>query len=243
MGNSIYSTSFRLRANDFDFKNRLFISAILDLFQDVAGKHADILNVGYDSLIKKDLIWVVLRTKIDIIAQPSYSEEVLVTTWPHPSGRVDMDRDYLITSLDKNKIYVKGSSKWVICSYTSRKLIRAKDVKYDLDEGYCLDVIYKDGLNKISVERDYPWKQTEIKTSILDVDHNGHINNSKYANYIYVGIKELRNYDIEDIQIEYISELKVDTVVNLEYTQVENIFIVKGIYEERTCFVAKIKVK
>ena len=88
-----YEEKFKLRLNDYDFKNRIFTRTFLDLCQDVAGSHANILNIGYDDLIKNDMIWMILRNKIEIYQNPCHSCRVVVKTWPHEPGRVDMDRD------------------------------------------------------------------------------------------------------------------------------------------------------
>ena len=53
---SSYKQSFKLTNNDFDFNGNVNSTKVLDLFQIVAGKHADIIGVGFKKLIKKDFI-------------------------------------------------------------------------------------------------------------------------------------------------------------------------------------------
>ena len=43
---------------DYDYKLRLKPSAILNYFQEIAGQHADHLEVGREHLLKKGLFWV-----------------------------------------------------------------------------------------------------------------------------------------------------------------------------------------
>ena len=62
-----YSEKFNLRINDFDCHDRILISSILDLFQDVAGKHATKLKIGFNDLIIKNRLWAIVRTKFKII--------------------------------------------------------------------------------------------------------------------------------------------------------------------------------
>ena len=68
--NEKYQENFRLRISDFDTFDHLTPHAVLDLFQDVAGKHADLIGVGFDKMIKDNLIWVLLRTKYEVIKNP-----------------------------------------------------------------------------------------------------------------------------------------------------------------------------
>ena len=111
MGENIYLEKFRLRVSDYDYKDQILLSAILDLCQDVAGKHAIELGVGYDDMIVQDKIWMVIRTKVEVIKNPPFSCNVLVETWPIEPNRVDMDREYLIMSEDGKEEYIKVTSK------------------------------------------------------------------------------------------------------------------------------------
>ena len=48
MSKLYYEEQIKLRTNDFDQFDNLKPSAILDIFQDVAGTHATIIGTGYD---------------------------------------------------------------------------------------------------------------------------------------------------------------------------------------------------
>ena len=51
--NKLWKKEYYLRASDFDKFNHIKPSAVLDLFQDAAGQHADELGVGFDQMIKR----------------------------------------------------------------------------------------------------------------------------------------------------------------------------------------------
>ena len=58
MDKSSYEEKYRLRISDFDCYDRITPCCILDLAQDIAGKHADILGIGYQDFIVNNRIWV-----------------------------------------------------------------------------------------------------------------------------------------------------------------------------------------
>ena len=89
---NVYKEKFRLRVSDYDKLDQVLISSILDLCQDVAGKHAIELGVGYDDMIVRDIIWMIIRSKVRIIKNPPFSSNVVVKTWPSAPGRLDMER-------------------------------------------------------------------------------------------------------------------------------------------------------
>ena len=201
MSNSFFKEKFRLRISDFDCHDNLLISTILDLCQDVAGKHADFLNVGYNKMISEDKIWMILRTKFEVIKKVPLYSTVVVKTWPNSPGRVDMDRDYLILSEDEKELYVKVTSKWVVCSYSTRKILRAKEAKFDLDY-YLEEKNFNEPFDKIE-DFDLLNSKLELtRTTYLDLDHNGHINNVKYGNFIINAIEDLQDKTIKRFQID-----------------------------------------
>ena len=64
MASKYFYEKYRLRTNDFDTLDHIYMSSILDFCQDVAGEHANDLKVGFKDLYKDNKIWMVLRTKI-----------------------------------------------------------------------------------------------------------------------------------------------------------------------------------
>ena len=96
MSNAIHKKDYYLRASDFDTARKLQPAAVLDLFQDAAGEHAQKLKVDYDRMILRNMMWVVVRVKYRILQNPRMYQKVKVVTWPHESKRLDFQRDYLI---------------------------------------------------------------------------------------------------------------------------------------------------
>ena len=143
MEKNIFEKEFELRISDFDCFDKIKPSVILDFFQDVAGEHADILSVGFNDLIKKDLIWVLVRTKYEVIKEPNLYSKIKIKTWPHPKGRIDFDRDYLILD-ENNNINLKIEALYFIDVYQEAILIvdTKENVKPEmtLDEELLLNV-------------------------------------------------------------------------------------------------------
>lgn len=116
-------------AAELDEHDHIRPAALLDLFQQLAGEHAETLGVGFDALYRQGRLWVVSRIKAVIENKPALYETVTAETWPEPTGRVDFDRDYLVRGED-GRIIAKGVSKWCVIDLNSRKLVRAQDIGF-----------------------------------------------------------------------------------------------------------------
>lgn len=43
-----YSEQYKIRTSELDYRDNMRLSAYLDLFQTIAGKHAELLGLGYE---------------------------------------------------------------------------------------------------------------------------------------------------------------------------------------------------
>lgn len=218
-----YKEKVNLRVNDFDCNDNILVSSILDLFQDVAGKHATKLGVGYNDLLKKNRVWMIVRTKIEIIKQPKQEEVVTIRTWPLPLNKIDANRCYEMVN-DKGEVLVKGISKWVNVDIDLRRVVRL-DIDYGMGQ-FDNDYNLLDNFEKIKGIEEYD-QIVKVKPNYLDLDHNGHVNNSKYINFALNNIKELQDREIKCCQIEYIKELQKEQEFDLYYkVDSDEVFVV-----------------
>lgn len=237
---SYYKSKFNLRMSDYSCYDKIYPHTILDLFQEVASKHAEILNMGFESLKGKGLIWVLLRTKFEIIKDPPLHSNVEVMTWPKEKGKVDFDREYLILD-EKGNTLVKGISKWVIVNFNTRKISLSRDISYDCEiykkENY---PNFNGKIDDFSIDN-LPY--FEEKTDYISVDHNKHINNIIYAKYVMNILSLKENNNIISFEINYLKEANVNQIIRNYYKIENNIVFVKGVLENDTCYLAKVVLK
>ena len=79
----IYEKKFNLRISDFDNNDYIRPYGILDLFQTVADKHANLLKIGFNELIGEDLAWVLLRTRYEVINPIVYGDNEITVKLGH----------------------------------------------------------------------------------------------------------------------------------------------------------------
>ena len=135
----------------------------------------------------------------------------------------------------------KATSKWVVCSYTTRKLIRAKEVQYNIDE-YYPEINFKEPFDKVDFDdNQVAIEANGIQTNILDLDHNGHINNTRYCDFLFIAIERIQNENVKKFQIDYLHELKANATLDIKYYFVDKVCYAKGISNNLDCFIAKIE--
>lgn len=224
--NKIFSQEFQLRTSDFDCRGQIKPSAVLDLFQEVAGAHAIELGVGFDDLLKKELIWVIVKVKFRIENDIHEHQKVIVKTWPLPAGRVTLQREYLIED-ENGKTLVKGTSEWVTVHSEKRRIVPPTNV-YPLEE-YCEDRMFEEKLAKVS-DFTEPEIASEVIPQFCDLDRNGHVNNIRYADYALNALKP-KQEKIREFQIDFHREIMSGMKICVALGESETGVLAKGLSE------------
>jgi len=211
---------------------------VLDIFQDVASEHVEEYNLGFDGMLSKGLIWVLVRTKYQVINDPKPSnKELYVTTWQSEQARAEFTRDYIIKDKDGN-ILIKGSSKWCLIDINTRRIAPTKSLGIDITHN---EFLFSEAFGKLNFdslkENDTVYK---AKVNFSMLDHNGHLNNAKYSEIIMNAIKLNKSKKVSSFEINYLKETFLDETLDLKINMVDNIIYVEGYKEENISFKAKI---
>ncbi len=223
--NNLWQKQFTLRAGDFDKYDRIKPSAVLDLFQDAAGQHAEEIGLGFTSMIERGFLWVLVRVKFEIIDAPSRYQDIIVKTWPLKPHRLNYRREYCIE--DKNgKALIIGSSEWVIIDSKERKLLAVPDL-YPFDS-FREDTMFEGKLSKV---HDFETNEAShiVNVGFSDLDINNHVNNTKYANYILDAVNPQTDDILKDFQIDYRKEVTLGTTLNIHCIRENETVTAKGI--------------
>lgn len=229
---------YRLKYLDFTCHDVIAPHGVLDIFQDIAGKHSDSYGMSFQEMMNSNMIWVLLRVKYRVIKNIPLYSKVNAITWPKKKGLVDFDRETIITDMEGNTL-IEGISKWVVLDATTRKIIPARHIEYVAP---CPDdSLFNERFDKIKDFSVDNLKKHTYKVEFCDVDHNGHTNNAKYAMMALNAIRLNSNQIIKDFEINFVNETILDDVIDIYYKEENNTFYIKGISNDKVVFLTKIE--
>ena len=228
---------YRLKYLDYTRYDVIAPHGILDLFQDIAGKHANTYGMSFEEMYQKNQIWVLLRIKYKVIKEIPLYSNVTVTTWPKKKGLVDFDRETIITDMDGNTL-IEGISKWIVLDATTRKIIPARHIEYNAP---CPeDSIFNDKFDKIKDFNIEGLNKQTYTVQFCDVDHNGHTNNAKYATMVLNVLCLKQDEVIKEFEINFVNESHLGDEIDLYYIKEYNTYLVKGVSKGKTIFLSKL---
>jgi Acyl-ACP thioesterase len=203
---SKFTNKYHVMVRDVDFTKKLKLSAAFNYLEEIAGLHAENLGIGFDAMREKyNAVWVLARIRLDIERYPEWEEEVVVETWPQPPKRFEFYRDYLIKDM-QGHIIARGISMWTTLNMNTHQLVKtdALSINFpDLITDRALDC----SLSKIRPSDEMkPVYKRAIGCS--DIDMNGHLNNSKYIDFVTdcFSMEDLKKYRADSIQANYLDE-------------------------------------
>ena len=225
-----YQESICLAEDQFDEYGNLLPSYVLRLFQAAADRHADQLGLGFDAMLSRNFLWVVSQIHYEVCGAASPGQPVLVITWPLPPARVGFDREYLIVDAASASVLVKGTSRWVLIDTKDRRLALSARV-YPSDE-YCLDRNFEGRLRRL---RDFEASGEAFRICPGEdtIDHNGHVNNTKYAEFALAALGSAGvGSRIHSFQIDFLHEVMCHQPLMLYHQRTDGQIWVKGLSED-----------
>jgi acyl-ACP thioesterase len=200
------SRKYRVLVNDADFTKRLKMSATFNYFQEIAALHAEKLGVGFDELIlKHGAVWILARMRVDFTRLPLWNEEVFLDTWPQKPSRVHFERDYVMKDA-AGEILATGVSQWVLLHRDTKQFLRPQVL-----EGIFPEPPHESPIPQPLAKLRSPENLEVAYERVIgcsDIDQNGHMNNSKYLDFIMdcFSMTELENHQVSSIQVNYLEE-------------------------------------
>ena len=223
--NNVWKKTYTLRTGDFDKFGRIQPAAVLDLFQDAAGRHGEELGVGFDAMLQRSYLWVLVRVKFQILQAPHRYQTVTVKTWPLEPNRLSYRRDYCMEDEEGHKLIV-GTSEWVVVHSKKRRFLSVPDL-YPFSVGFYGELAFEEKAGKL---QDFPASDEGygVNAGFSELDMNDHVNNTKYANYVLDALSPQKDEELEVFQIDYRKEVVCGTHLSIHCQRQENGVLAKG---------------
>ncbi|GHV01008.1 acyl-ACP thioesterase [Clostridia bacterium] len=210
------SWTYTVQVRDADFLDRMRPAAILDRFQEAATA-----DWPYDhaQLLARGQVWILARISARVLNTPKryVGGDVLRTQTRHNMpGAAYVDRDFLITGENGDRL-VEGTSRWCLLGARRGGLIRIRDCAFQnfpTEPAPRLADVPVEKLARVGASA-----ANALTFAVLpsDLDLNMHVNNAKYADYLFnaFSLEELKASEIAFFSLNFLKELKCGQTVSV----------------------------
>ncbi len=201
-----YEETFTLRVTDCDLTGHWRPGAIFACMQEAAGAHSKLLGCGREELLEKNIVWVLSRCELQMERYPSRGEEITVQTFPMPTRRYFFPRYFVFTDAHGEPVG-KAGTLWLLLDIRTRHMLPPGDVARLIPDNRDLSV----PMNLPAVIGQLQGQEfvTEYTPVYTDLDLNGHVNNTRYADWLcnHLGIEMLTECEPETVIVSYNQEI------------------------------------
>lgn len=213
-----YTEKIRIYNHYTNYKGRLFIKTLCDLFNDVAETQTEQLGVDVGTLNRMGQTWMLHRLHIRIKKMPHKEETVLLETWPSGIDRLFALRDYRMLRQDGEEL-VSATSQWMTVDLNRRRPVRPSARVVGMSTSHSIPPLQFSPLfNEREVEGDLP-DSREFTATFDNIDFNGHVTQASYMRWITNSLPFgfLKNHILTEAEIVYEHEIMPDSRIVSAY--------------------------
>lgn len=242
MKQSLWSQQYNVNTFLVNPQKKLELYGLLNLLQDTAWIHATHLGHGYESMLEEQTAWVLTRQKLVMTAWPHWGDDIVLKTWIRPISGIIAIRDFEIYHKDLK--IGECTTQWLILDLKTRK--PAEKVLGLTEDEFRYDAPAIVDASKIPLKNDLK-KLAEFQVRNSDLDLNGHVNNTRYAQWILDSVSEEKHQEflLQEYEVNFIAETKSgDTITILGVELTPDKFQFQGIRssDSKIMFAAAMKV-
>lgn len=228
-----YEKKFEVLSFQIDPQGHLRWSALGDLMQEIAWKHADSKDFG-QNLFDQGYHWVLSRISIQVRQFPSWGEVVTVKTAGRGINKLFALREFLVEDLAGN-ILATAMSAWLLLDSNSKRPQRPNEI---------LPAELFPPQVKLLPEKLTPPKSMEKGQTFVvrpsDLDMNNHVNNVSYIRWVE-DFCAASGIQFSGLEINYLAEALLNETVAIYMAEEEdNRIVLIGSINDKTVFIARI---
>lgn len=228
-----YRLDIEIKKTDFNEDGTVKLSSLMFFFQEAATQHADVIGIGMDALLEKNIIWVLTKMKVRIMKELTAGSGYYVMTYPREVKSRYCPRDYYLYNKE-GELAAAGCGIWSLVDWTTRKMMRATEI--DFGGTFREDEVFPEGFEKVRVKD--PVHVTDYTVAAEDMDANQHTNNCRYADMITMSADIT---PIKEFIIQFSKETVAGDVISLAAESVPDGQMIIGKLEDgQTVFQAKV---
>jgi acyl-ACP thioesterase len=204
--------TFQVHTYEADAWGLLDVPALSGWLQEAAGRHAEALGAGMESLMRRGLTWVLSRQRVEIDLPIPLGSEVTVATWPTGVDRLSALRDFEVR-LPGGEVAARAVTQWLVLDLASRRPVRPDRVLGahllpELPHVLALPAARLPDVGAPALER-------RFSIRYRDIDRNLHVTNASYVAWAVEAVPQdaWRTLRVRTMEAHFLAECHLGSTV------------------------------
>jgi len=227
-----FESVYLVDTRDVDHQGHCRPSALLGFLQETATVAGAALGVDRETMKEKhNCFWMLARIRVELERPLRWKDEVMIRTWHRTPRGASIYRDF---DLFVNGEYAgQAVSTWVLADYDSHKLVRMDTIPELKGTQGGAELEKNVTLSRTRMPEEMPVTERRL-LHYSETDMNGHINNTRYADFACDAIRADLLPDgtyVAGMQLGYHAECHPGEIIDLFVARGEDDCFVHGIDE------------
>lgn len=194
---------FGIKTYELDVRKRIPPSVLFRCLQEAAENHAVEYDFDSETLLKRNLSWVLLKIHLVVDEYPEGRQDIVVETWPSGLESRYAHRDFLIHLPGRREPVARGASTWVLLDVARNRPSVVASILGDrhvVSRPRALD----QPCPPLAAAGDLV-RTLDVPVRLADLDINDHVNNLHYVEWIVESVPEAmwRVTTPAEVQVEF----------------------------------------
>jgi len=237
---STWSEQRCVESFDVDMGARLKPHMLFAYMLNSAWKHATRAAHGYEDLLGRNQMWVLVKFQAAILRLPAWGEQIVIETWGKGIEKLFALRDFTV-SLPGGQKLASATSAWMILDKNRHRPVRLNQMSFPWKPGRCE---METNLEKVP-ELERGEARAAFRAVYSDIDVNEHVTAMTYVQWIMDSQTPavLREKHPASLEINFLAEAIVDDKVTVysEEKDGHELFSVKRDSDQKELCRAKIQ--
>ena len=210
-----YQMKMKIPFDMSDMNGHIKLPSLILLSLQVSGSQSAQLGVSDKEILEKyNLVWIITEYDIDVIRLPRFAEEMTIETEALSYNRLFCYRRFTIYD-ESGQAIIQMLASFALMDRDSRKV---HSVDPEMVAPYQSEFSKKIIRGPKYTDLDNPTSK-DYHVRFYDLDMNGHVNNSKYLDWIFevMGADFLMNHIPQKINLKYVKEVRPGGMITSSY--------------------------
>jgi medium-chain acyl-[acyl-carrier-protein] hydrolase len=178
----VYEKLVLINSRDVDGKGHCRASALLCYLQDASAEHSTLCGCGRKELLEQfNVFWMLTRIRVELHRPIRWLEELTIRTWHRGGKGILVYRDYDL--LVGDELVGEATALWVLPDMVTRKLLNTRLVQVPALAETANGLPPKACKLTALHAPENLTEQEKRPMRYSDTDVNGHVNNTRYADF------------------------------------------------------------
>ena len=210
-----YQMKMKIPFDMSDMNGHIKLPSLILLSLQVSGSQSAQLGVSDKEILEKyNLVWIITEYDIDVIRLPRFAEEMTIETEALSYNRLFCYRRFTIYD-ESGQAIIQMLATFALMGRDSRKV---HSVDPEMVAPYLSEFSKKIIRGPKYTDLDNPTSK-DYHVRFYDLDMNGHVNNSKYLDWIFevMGADFLMGHIPQKINLKYVKEVRPGGMISSSY--------------------------